>query len=239
MAKTIGNLFAISDIHLSFGIQNKCMSIFKGWDKHWDRLRSNWNNAVCERDMVVIGGDISWGKTLEQAFPDLKFIANELNGRKIMLKGNHDYWWTTLFKMQTFLTENNINGIEFLHNNAYKINDLTICGTRGWINSADYGELENKPAQKILLREVGRLETSILAGIELGGEIVVFLHYPPIYAHEENECILEILRKYAIKRVFSGHIHSSGMGKAFIGEKYGTYFDMITADSLGFAPRII
>jgi hypothetical protein len=225
-------LYAIADTHLSFGTPNKKMNVFKGWENHAERLRTEWNRVVNDDDTVVIGGDISWG--LAESLPDFEFIANELNGGKIILKGNHDYWWTSLTKMYGVLSANNINGIDFLHNNAYKVGGLTVCGTKGRIREND-----EKFDEKILLREAGRLESSIAAGLESGNEILVFLHYPPICAREENTHILEILEKYSIKRVFSGHIHSSGMAQAFIGEKYGIYFDIVTADSLNFTPRKI
>jgi len=221
-------LYAIADTHLSFGVSNKDMCIFKGWTNHSERLRENWNRVVGEDDTVVIAGDISWGSTLTQALPDFEFIDKQLDGSKIILKGNHDYWWNTTAKTQQFFCENNINSIQILHNNAYKIKDIAICGTRGWLEDVH-----------IMQREAGRLEVSIKSGLEMGGEPIVFLHYPPIYAYEENEYVLEVLRKYAIKRVYFGHIHSSGLPQAFMGERYGIQFDMITADYLKFMPKKI
>jgi hypothetical protein len=208
------------------------MSIFKGWYEHWKILRDNWNSAVGQGDTVVIAGDVSWAKSLDEALPDFEFISRELNGSKIILKGNHDYWWNTRTKLESFMFSHDMNNIAFLHNNAYRIGNVTVCGTRGWINT----RLGEESDLKVVQREAGRLEASILAGLELGGEPAVFLHYPPIYAGNENECILEVLCKYAIKRVFSGHIHQSGMGCALIGERYGINFDMITADYLKFTP---
>jgi predicted phosphohydrolase len=228
-------LYAIADIHLSLGVENKNMSIFKGWENHGERLFSNWNNSIGGNDVAVIAGDVSWGKTLEESLPDFEFIS-KLNGTKIILKGNHDYWWNTDSKMRGFLSQNKINDINFLNNNAYRVGDVAVCGTRGWIGEG----MNSMPCdEKILLREARRLEASVKAGLELGGEIVVFLHCPPIHAREENSLVIEVLKKYSIKRVFSGHIHSSGMNKAFIGEKYGVYFDIITSDYLNFSPKKI
>jgi len=142
------------------------------------------------------------------------------------------------------LETNNITNIEFLHNNACKAENTIVCGTRGWIcetGNDERGEIL-PPDIKMQKREAGRLEKSILSGFDLAeefDEIVVFLHYPPIYSYEENEYILEVLEKYAIKRVFSGHIHSSGMNKAFIGERYGIRFYMVTADSIDFTPILV
>jgi predicted phosphohydrolase len=207
------------------------MSIFEGWENHTERLRLNWNRLVKADDTVVIGGDISWGRTLEQAMPDLEWIDKELNGSKIMVKGNHDYWWDTPTKMRRVFGENEINSIDFLFNNAKQIEEFTLCGTRGRGNTPELREA--------YYREPKRLENSLSAGVELGSELLVFLHYPPIYSYEEDECIVEILKKYPVKRVFSGHIHKNGMDSSFIGERYGIFFDMISADSLDFTPKII
>ncbi|MCL1866241.1 MAG: metallophosphoesterase [Oscillospiraceae bacterium] len=240
------SLFAISDIHLSFGVENKNMGIFKGWHEHSARLRQNWNSTVGAEDTVVIGGDVSWGKSLDEALADLRFVGS-LNGSKIILKGNHDYWWRTVTKMKSFLNANDVVGIEFLHNNAFRIGGVVLCGTRSWnadnFENCGISRFSDESDTKILDKECGRLESSVLAGLELGepSEIAVFLHYPPVWNGGGNERILEILRKYSIKRVFSGHIHLSGnydefLKQVLIGEKYGIRFDMINADYLGFMP---
>jgi hypothetical protein len=220
------SLFAIADIHLSFGVKNKDMSIFKGWGEHEERLRENWNRLVRYDDTVVIAGDVSWGMNMRESLPDFEFISAGLNGFKIIVKGNHDYWWGTVSAMRAFLRANEIDNIDFLHNNSFIAENISICGTRSCFED-----------DKLLRREAGRLETSVKSA--KSGEIAVFLHYPPIYAYEENEYILDVLKRYSIKRVFSGHIHSSGINQAFIGEKYGIYFDMISADSMGFTPKRI
>jgi hypothetical protein len=220
-------LFAIADLHLSFGVKNKDMCIFKGWREHWKKLQENWNRVVGEDDTVVIAGDISWAKTLEETIPDFEFIDKSLNGNKIIIKGNHDYWWETITKMELFVKSNNMSKIRFLRNNSYKVGEFSICGARGFLED-----------DKMMIREAGRVEASILSA-EKDSEIIVFLHYPPIYGYEENRYILEILQKYSIKRVFSGHIHQGTFHNAFIGSKYGIEFDMITADYLKFCPRKI
>lgn len=207
------------------------MCVFSGWENHALRLKENWNNLVKEDDTVVIAGDVSWGMSLQEALPDLQFIENELSGSKILIKGNHDYWWSTTSKIQQFFFDNSISSIQLLHNNSYKVEGVSICGTRGY-------DFEN---EKIMKREAGRLEKSILSAkfAESDSEIIVLTHYPPIYSNQENRYIIEVLEKYSIKRVFSGHIHSSGMEYAFVGEKYGIDFDMITSDSIGFTPQKI
>lgn len=225
-------LYAIGDLHLSLDC-DKPMDIFSGWDNYVEKLKENWNNVVTDEDTVVVAGDISWAMSLGRTYKDFAFINSELSGRKILMKGNHDYWWTTLSKMNTFLEENGFGRLKILHNNAYEAEGFTVCGTRGWIN--DTGEPLD---QKVLAREAGRLEASIKAGLSAGGEALrVFLHYPPIYGGEENVCILEVLQKYGIKHCYYGHIHGAGVRRAFQGERYGIKFHLISADLVGFTPQ--
>ena len=147
-------LFTIGDTHLSFGT-DKPMDIFKGWSDYTDRLESTWRAIVKDEDTVVIPGDVSWGMSLQSALPDLQFL-NSLPGTKILGKGNHDYWWETMRKMTNFIEQNELSTIKILFNNAYRIGDFTVCGTRGWFFDA---ETEN--VEKILNREAGRLRMSL------------------------------------------------------------------------------
>lgn len=224
------SLYTIGDLHLSFDC-DKPMDIFKGWDNYVDKLKENWNALVSDGDCVVIVGDISWAMTLEKAYKDFKFINDELKGSKIILKGNHDYWWNTVSKMEKFLIEKNLDKIKILHNNSYLWENKSVCGTRGWIN--DTGEPLDR---KVLNREAGRLEASIQSSLNKDGEPVVFLHYPPIYGSEENHFIIDILRKYEIKRCYYGHIHGNGARRAFTGAGYGTEYFLVSADLVGFKP---
>lgn len=227
------SLFTIGDLHLSLGT-NKPMDIFGGWANYVARLKQNWNNLVAENDTVIIPGDISWAMSLPESLTDLRFISGELPGEKILLKGNHDYWWNTTAKMNAFLSENGLSNIKILHNNAYLRGNIAICGTRGWIND------DGAPAdQKILLREAGRLEISLSAAEKLGGEPVVFLHYPPIFAGNENIYMLDIMEKHGVKRCYFGHLHGYAIKKAFTGIRRGVEFRLISADSLGFCPEQI
>ena len=156
------SLFAIADLHLSLGT-DKPMDIFGGWSDYVTKLETNWQNKVRPEDTVVIPGDISWGMNFEQSKKDFEFI-NKLNGRKIISKGNHDYWWNTKNKMDKFFAENGFDTINILHNNHYSYEGYGICGTRGWIS--DNGE----PAdQKVLAREAGRLALSIESAQKAGG----------------------------------------------------------------------
>ncbi len=228
------SVFAISDVHLPFG-GGKPMDIFAGWSNYTERLEKNWNSMVSEDDITVIPGDICWAMKLEDALPDFRFISKNLNGKKLIFKGNHDYWWTTQSKMDKFLSENDLDDIRILNNSAVRTGDITICGTRGWIN--DDGQPQDL---KLLKREAGRLEVSIKEAAVLGGEPVVFLHYPPIYSGEENAYILEVLRKYAIKRCYYGHVHGSALfHNAFQGERDGIVFKLISADYVKFTPVLV
>ena len=163
-------LFAIADTHLSFGT-NKPMDTFEGWNNYTEKLEKNWNKLVSDKDTVVIAGDISWAMNFDELIADFQFIDN-LNGNKIIIKGNHDYWWNTMSKMNAFIEENNFNSIKILHNNSVTYNNISICGSRGWLF-----ESEEDHDEKILNREVFRLKASLdSAECE---EKIVFLHYPP------------------------------------------------------------
>ncbi len=227
------SVFAIGDLHLSLGC-DKPMDIFKGWDGYVDRLSENWNRVVSDNDTVVIPGDISWAMSLEDTAKDFAFINNTLKGDKIILKGNHDYWWNTASKMNKFLSEQGFDRIKILNNNAYLVEGISIVGTRGWIND-DGSECD----AKVLNREAGRLRMSVNEGLRLGGELIAFIHYPPIYNGEKNEYILSVIKEYGIKRCYYGHIHGPGLRYAFQGEYEGTFYKMISADYLGFMPIMI
>ncbi len=222
-------VYAIADLHLSFGT-DKPMDVFSGWNDHAQRLEKNWRALVNEGDTVVIPGDISWGMSLEQAAADFAFV-HSLPGRKILLKGNHDYWWTTRKKMDAFIQQNGWNSLHILHNDAYEAEGIAVCGTRGWFYDA-----EADADQKVLMREVGRLRTSIQAAKTLKGDPVVFLHYPPLYADAVCGEIWEELLRQGIRRCYYGHIHGYGIRSAFNGEKEGIRLRLISADALSFAP---
>ena len=226
------SLFAIGDTHLSLGT-NKPMDIFRGWQDYVQRLEKNWRAVVSSEDTVIIPGDVSWAMQLGNALADFRFL-DELPGRKILMKGNHDYWWTTMRKMQDFLEENGLLSIKILHNNAYRVGDFSICGTRGWFFDATDAQPD-----KVLLREVQRLKTSIAAGRALGGEPLVFLHYPPVTRTQRCEPILEALHAENIRRCYYAHLHSTAIGTAFQGELEGIHFSLVSSDSLGFCPKLI
>jgi len=229
------SLFAIGDLHLSFGVPDKTMNIFHGWDNYQELIENNWLEKVKDEDTVVLAGDISWGMSLQQARPDFDFI-NKLPGKKIILKGNHDYWWTTKKKMDNFLESENFTTLKILHNNHFKYDErYAICGTRGWVNMP--GE---KQDEKVLMREVQRLETSIKSAVIADLEPIVFMHYPPIFATNFNYDILEILYRYNVKICCYGHIHGRPSHKLSVQGVYDDiYFHLISGDYIQFSPKQI
>lgn len=222
-------LFAIADTHLSLST-NKSMNVFSGWDDYVERLEQNWRALITDEDTVVIAGDISWGMNLEQAKRDFAFL-NSLPGRKLIFKGNHDYWWTTRRKMDRFFEENGFDTLRIVHNDAVIVDDYAVCGSRGWFFDA-----EEDADKLVLLREAGRLRASIHAAKELGAIPVVFLHYPPRYADQVCDEILSVLKEEGIEYCYYGHVHSNGIRLAVQGEVDGIRYRLISADALRFCP---
>lgn len=226
-------IYTIADLHLSFGT-DKPMDVFPGWDHYTDRIAENWQKLVTPDDTVVIAGDISWAMDIRDTVKDFSFI-NSLSGRKLLLKGNHDYWWTTKGKMDRFLAENGFDTMSILHNNYYTADGVALCGSRGWFYDA-----ETDADMKVLNREVGRLRMSIEPAVKAGYEPIVFLHYPPIYNNTECAEIMDVLREYGIKKCFYGHIHGGNAAKrAFIGQRDGIYFRLVACDHLRFIPLAV
>lgn len=226
-------IYAIADLHLSFGT-NKPMDVFSGWTNYTERIRGNWQRLVEPDDTVVIAGDISWAMKLNEINRDFEYIQS-LNGKKIILKGNHDYWWTTKSKMDKYISDSGFDSISILHNNYYVVEDTAICGTRGWFYDAEKDE-----DMLILKREVGRLRMSIEPALKAGYKPVVFLHYPPIYNGMECKEIMDVLREYEIEKCFYGHVHGGNAAKkAFIGEKDGIKFRLTACDCVNFTPLSI
>lgn len=227
------SLFAIGDLHLSLN-SDKSMEVFRGWERYTERIEKNWIETVREDDTVVICGDLSWGMSLNESLEDFKFL-HRLPGKKIVLKGNHDYWWTTMNKMNAFLEENSLSSISFLHNNAFLVCGISIFGTRGWVNedSSDYKASD----KKVILREAGRLKASLSAAKELGGEPYAFLHYPPLYNSGRSEEILEVLHSAGVKKCYFGHIHSTASQFAPKGIYHGVDYSLVSADYLSFKPE--
>ena len=224
------SLFVTADLHFSFGT-DKPMDIFGGWDNYVEKLTENWKNLVKPDDTIVIAGDISWGTGLEGSEKDFEYIHN-LPGKKIILKGNHDYWFSTKKKVDDFLAAKGFDSINILYNNCYEYGDYVLCGTRGWIREP--GSAQDK---KIAAREAGRLELSLKAGLKTGKEIICFLHYPPLYAKEECKEIVDLLWGYQVKRVYYGHVHGWKNAKdAVTGNVSGIDYNLIACDQTDFCP---
>ena len=225
-------LFTIADLHLSLRT-DKPMDVFPGWADYVERLEANWRKLVSPEDVVVIPGDISWEMDLEKCRDDFAFL-DSLPGQKLLMKGNHDYWWTTKKKMDAFLADNDFSSLHILFNNAYRFGDYTIVGTRGWFYDA-----EHDPGNKVLLREAGRLRLSIAAGRALGGDLICFLHYPPLTINQQCDEIMSVLKEEGITRCFYGHLHGPSLSLAYNGIAEGTSFQLVSADYLRFCPFFI
>lgn len=223
------SLFAIGDLHLSLA-SDKPMNIFNGWDDYTEKLEENWRSVVKDDDTVVLAGDISWAMGLENSFEDFQFV-DSLPGKKIILKGNHDYWWATKTKMEKFFASNGFDTLNILFNNFFEYENIGICGTRGWVSIN--GDTEN---EKVMAREVQRLETSIKGAVEAGLMPVVFMHYPPVYGSSCNYDILDVLFRYDIKDCYYGHIHGYSQKNAITGIQDGINYRMISSDFLQFMP---
>ncbi len=220
------SLYVISDLHLCFGVPEKTMTVFRGWENYQDRIKAGFKRVLTKDDTIILGGDTSWGLKLNETHKDFEFLES-LPCQKIIIKGNHDLWWSTVKKMEKFFEENNFSSFKILFNNAYVVGDYAVCGTRGWFY--DSGD------EKILAREAARLERSIKMGVESGKKPVVVLHYPPVYGDYVCEPIINILKKYNIKKVYHGHIHGLGLNNA-VKEYEGISFKLISADCIDFTP---
>ena len=226
------SIFAIGDTHLSLGT-DKPMDIFGGWQDYVSRLEKNWKKIVDPEDTVVIPGDISWALNLPDTKADFEFL-NSLPGTKIISKGNHDYWWSTKKKMDEFFSENGFDTLKILHNNAYAVEGIAICGTRGWFFDDNTAEVD-----KVINRECGRLRASIAAAKETGLPPVVFLHYPPITRDRVCEPIMQVLMDEKIERCYFAHLHGMSINYAFTEAYEGINFSLVSSDSLGFCPKLI
>jgi predicted phosphohydrolase len=224
------SVYAISDLHLSFGT-NKPMDIFNGWRDYTERLKKNW--TVKDEDTVIIVGDISWAMRLDETFNDFCFLES-LPGKKILIKGNHDYWWATKKKTDKYILENNFSTISLLYNSAVKVEKFCICGTRGWMVRPN-----TESDRKILNREVGRLQNSVDIACKTDLEPVAFLHYPPVYDGWVCWPIFNVLKKSGIKRCYYGHIHNPKEQKRLIQDYDGIELHLVACDYTNFSPVFV
>ena len=237
-------IYTIGDLHLSFH-ESKPMDIFgDNWKGHEQKIKKDWIEKVTEKDLVIIPGDFSWCTYLKDTYEDFSYL-HSLPGKKLLLKGNHDYWWTTLKSMREYLKENGFDDIDFLYNTAYKFENYVFAGTRGWSQS------QEEASEKMLQREALRLEISLKEASKLLNkdclrEIIVFMHYPPITNSQIEECakmgkeicevnnFVKIMKEYNIKRCYYGHLHGISIKEAVEGKYDGIEFKLVSADGLDF-----
>ena len=222
-------LYAIGDLHLCLAAQ-KPMDIFGGaWVGYMDKLKEGMS-VIGPGDTTILLGDLSWALSLDEAKPDFSWI-NDIPGKKIILKGNHDYWWSTAAKFYRFCEENGFSDMFILNNNHYEYDGWGICGTRGWFFEE---ERSGEHDEKVFKRELMRLESSLKSAGDL--KKIVFLHYPPRYKGYECREILDLLKKYDVRRCFYGHLHGASHGLAMEGVWDSTEFKLVSADRLNFNP---
>ena len=239
------SLYVIADLHLStLDSTNKSMEVFgRRWDGYMTRIKNNWERLITDDDTVVIPGDISWALSLEEAVSDLKFI-DSLPGRKILGKGNHDFWWCTMKKHEALFEKHGISTISFLHNNAHECGDFIIAGTRGWYHDEEAKNApDNADFDKLVRRESIRLRASLEKATQIKEhspekEIVVFMHFPPYWNGKASDSLIEILKEYGIKHLYFGHIHGSYTEPPSF-EHDGITMNMISADYIEFVPKIV
>lgn len=228
------SVFAIGDLHLP-GHEQKPMDVFGShWDRHFETVSRNWREKITDQDIVLIPGDISWAMQLSEAADDLNAIG-QLPGTKLLLRGNHDYWWSGLAKLRAILPP----GMHVIQNDAMRIGDHVFCGTRGW-NFPTPQQALSAQDEKVYLRELLRLRMSLDQAKKLGGaDVTVMLHFPPLFADGISTAFTDILEEYAVERVVYGHLHGAGIKIGFEGEKAGIQYHLVSCDALGFDPVCI
>lgn len=225
------SIYAISDLHLSFGA-NKPMDIFGvNWGEHTEKIKQDWNKNIKEEDTVLLPGDFSWAMYLKDTLEDFEYLSR-LPGKKLLLKGNHDYWWTTLKSMREYLRENGFSNIDFLYNNSYLCEDYIIAGTRGWQSS------DTSDDCKLLKRENLRLGISLNDGVNKYGKdkkIIVCTHYPPFNDLEKKETsLIDTMKQYNVETCIYGHLHGEAHKDALQGKIDGIDFKLVSCDYTDF-----
>ena len=225
-------LYAISDFHLALN-EDKPMDIFgDAWYKHDEKIKENWLKSIKEEDTVLIAGDISWSMKVEEGKEDLDFI-NNLPGRKILVRGNHDYWWNSIKKLNSMY-----DNMDFIQNNFFTYKDYAICGSRGWITPINNKFTSHD--KKIYDRELIRIKLSLDEAKKAGySKIIVMLHYPPVNSVDEENGFTELLKEYDVEKVIYGHIHGKTLQYAFEGEKENIEYILTSCDYLNFDPKLI
>ena len=225
-------LYTLADLHLACGA-DKPMDVFGGrWEGYMDKLQESLSILEPE-DTIVIPGDFCWALDLQQAKADFVFL-NQFPGRKLFIKGNHDYWWTTVSKFTKFCEENDFRDMYLLHNTCYYYKDLALCGTRGWFFEE---EQEGSHDEKVFRRELIRLEASLQAAGDM--RKICFLHYPPRYRGYTCSEILDLLQKYGVEKCCYGHLHGNSHKLALEGESQGIMYQLVSCDYVNFKPVLL
>ena len=225
-------LYAIGDLHLCLGAP-KPMDVFGGaWIGYMDKLKAGVA-GITQEDTTILLGDLSWALDMDHAVEDFAWI-NEIPGRKIILKGNHDYWWSTVAKFNKFCEANGFTDMHLLNNNHFEYEDWAICGTRGWFFEE---ERHGAHDEKVFKRELCRLEASLKSAGDK--KKMVFLHYPPRYKGYECGEILELFQKYGVRRCYYGHLHGGSHKLAMEGLWDGVEYRLVAADYIGFQPQTV
>jgi uncharacterized protein len=222
-------LYAISDLHLALS-GDKPMDVFgEHWYKHHEKIKNNWLEKISDEDTILIAGDISWSMKMEEGLKDLDWI-HELPGRKIFVRGNHDYWWQSISKLNNLYEDMN-----FIQNNYFAYEDYAICGTRGW--TCPGGEHFTEHDEKIYSRELIRLKLSLDLAVKNGyKKFMVMIHYPPTNERFEETEIIKIFKEYGVEKVFYGHLHGYSLKRVMVGEVEGIEYILTSADYINFNP---
>lgn len=230
------HVYAISDPHLSF-TEDKPMSVFGAvWENHWDEITADWKAKVQSDDVVLIAGDISWAMYLQDAVKDLELIG-ALPGTKILIRGNHDYWWSGISKVRAVLPE----GTHCLQNDALKIGKYVFAGSRGW-SVPETGAAQSAEDAKIFEREIIRMEMSLTAADKLreeGDKLIAMIHYPPFNSRYENSPFTELFRRFGVNKVVYGHLHGVESRTELVRVKHGTEYLLTSCDKLGNVLKLV
>lgn len=238
-------IYTIADTHLSGSVPKSMEKFGRRWTGYADKIERRWRALLTDADTVVIPGDVSWAMTLSEAAADFRFLAS-LPGKKLIGKGNHDFWWSTVTKMQKFLAENEIQTIDFLYNNAYDAGSAILCGTRGWfldetqqntVTPVDYDKLVHRETLRLALclQEAKRLQDNRYFCTQSRPPIHVFLHFPPLFGAFRVDAFMDLFHAYGIEDVWFGHIHGNYSLPATT-EEDGIRYHLISADFLDFYP---
>ncbi len=236
----MATIWAIGDLHFSFGTPGKEMDIFgQEWHKHYEKIATSWDASVSPEDLVLIPGDISWAMTLEEAMPDLEWI-HKRPGTKVMIRGNHDYWWNSISKVRKVLP----SSVHVIWNDAFLWNDVAVAGTRLWdnpeysftpyVNHKGERKEVSQEDEKIFQRELGRLKMSLAAMSPQAKHKIVMTHYPPIGADLKESCVSKMLEEAQVPLCIFGHLHSMKKDIVLFGKKNGVEYHLVSCDFLNF-----